>query len=107
MKLTPGGKGATYYKPKAITGPAAPPNAHQLTLNALPPNNYLALKKAIPRRIKAVLKQRGLTQNWLANRLGVSRVQVSYWISGSENISIESIAKISRALNARIINVID
>lgn len=106
MKLTPGGKGATYYKPKAAPK-AKWYYANQLTLNALPPNNYLALKKAIPRRIKAVLKQRGLTQNWLANRLGVSRVQVSYWISGSENISIESIAKISRALNARIINVID
>ena len=43
-------------------------------------------------------KEKGYTQQELANRLGVSQVMVSRWENGEENFTIASLVKISAAL---------
>ena len=43
-------------------------------------------------------KEKGYTQDQLANKLGVSQVMVSRWENGEENFTIATLAKISTAL---------
>ena len=50
------------------------------------------------RRIKVTLRQRGLTQRDLANRLGKKEAEVSRWMSGRVGISEASLRKIEEVL---------
>jgi len=43
-------------------------------------------------------KSKGYTQHELAKKLGVSQVMVSRWENGEENFTIDTLAKISTAL---------
>lgn len=48
--------------------------------------------------IHAILERKGWTQNELADKMGKTPAEVSKWISGSHNLTIRSIAKLSVAL---------
>ena len=48
--------------------------------------------------IKEVLKQRGLTQNELADRLGINRVSLSRLLSDKNDMRISTIKKIADAI---------
>lgn len=90
QKLTPGGKGVTYYVP----GPR------------IPVNRYPVLKRAIPIRIRRILKAKGLTQAQLAHLMGVSRPFITTVLSGKTNLTLETIAKLSYALGEPLITVL-
>lgn len=63
------------------------------------------LSFAIADRIEEVLKRKGMTQRELAKRLGKRESEVSKWLTGRHNFTTNTIARISLALNAPIINV--
>lgn len=50
-------------------------------------------------RIKAVLAERGKTNNWLADQLGVNRVSVSKWCTNSMQPTVEMLFRIAEALD--------
>ena len=63
------------------------------------------LSFAIATRIDGVLKRKGMTQRELAGRLGKRESEVSKWLTGRHNFTTNTIARISLALGAPIINV--
>lgn len=63
------------------------------------------LSFAIATRIDEVLKRKGMTQRELAGRLGKRESEVSKWLTGRHNFTTNTIARISLALGAPIINV--
>ena len=63
------------------------------------------LSFAIATRIEEVLKRKGMTQRELAQRLGKRESEVSKWLTGRHNFTTNTLARISLALGAPIINV--
>lgn len=53
--------------------------------------------------VRSVLKAKGLSQKQLAASLLVSEQVVSKWLSGSENLTLETIANIERVLGKRLL----
>lgn len=49
-------------------------------------------------RIKAVLAEKGKTNNWLAETLGVNRTSVSKWCTNSMQPTVETLFDIAEAL---------
>lgn len=49
--------------------------------------------------LKEVLKLKGVKQNWLAKKLGVSEVTVSNWVQGKSEPTKKHLEKISQVLN--------
>ena len=57
-------------------------------------------------RIDALLKEKNMTQRELARKLGRSEAVVSRWTTGFPNLTLKSIAEISTALGAPLVQVI-
>ena len=56
-------------------------------------------------RIHEILKSKGLNQKDLANMLGKSEAEISKWMRGTHNFTIDTLAKIETALDAPIVEV--
>ena len=52
--------------------------------------------------IKETLKQRGLTQNELAERLGINRVSLSRILSNKNDMRVSTITKIAEAIGCDV-----
>ena len=48
-----------------------------------------------------------LSQQELANRLGVTQVMISRWENGEENFTVATLAKISEALDMELCNSLE
>jgi transcriptional regulator with XRE-family HTH domain len=57
--------------------------------------------------LKIILKSRGVKQNWLASRLGVSEVTVSNWVKEKSTPSKKHIEKLSEILNIPLKDLIN
>jgi transcriptional regulator with XRE-family HTH domain len=57
--------------------------------------------------LKELLKTRGVKQNWLASRLGVSEVTVSNWVKEKSVPSQKHLEKLSEILNIPIKELIN
>ena len=57
-------------------------------------------------QIREVLKQKQMSQQELANQLGVSKVTVSYWCNNQTMPSLETLKKISLILKVKIAELI-
>lgn len=57
------------------------------------------IKKLLGQRIKAVRKSRGITQEQLAEKVGIGTANISYIETGKFAPSIENFEKIALALN--------
>ena len=53
-------------------------------------------------QIKEALKQRGLTQNELADRLGINRVSLSRILSNKNDMRVSTITKIADAIGCDV-----
>lgn len=53
------------------------------------------------------LKEKGMTQKDLAEKLNVSPQFINKVLKGQENLSLETIGKLSRALGIKLIEVVD
>ena len=63
------------------------------------------LSVAIANRIYEILETKGMTQKDLAQRLGKTETEVSRWLSGTHNLTLSTICKISTALGEDIVTV--
>ena len=59
----------------------------------------------IAERISEVLKSNNLTQKDFARRLHKRESEVSKWMTGRHNFTMQTIAKIETALGCKIINI--
>lgn len=66
-------------------------------------NKQVDLCVAIANRIYTLLDERGMKQRDLAKALGKTETEVSRWLSGTHNMTIATIAKISIVLGDDII----
>ena len=67
----------------------------------------MEMSVAIANRIYDILEAKGMSQKDLAHRLGKTETEVSRWLSGTHNLTLATICKISSALGADVIKVAD
>lgn len=65
----------------------------------------VALSFRIVDRIHDILQEKGLKQKDLALRLGKSEAEISKWMRGTHNFTIDTLVSIENALDAQIIQV--
>lgn len=65
----------------------------------------MELSVMIANRIYEILEEKGLSQKDLAHVLGKTETEVSRWLSGTHNMTLATIAKISTALDTDIVTV--
>ena len=65
------------------------------------------LSVAIANRIYNILEAKGMSQKEFARLMGKTETEVSRWLSGTHNLTIATICKISKALEEDIIKVAD
>jgi len=65
----------------------------------------MEMSVAIANRIYKILEVKGMTQKDLAIRLGKTETEVSRWLSGTHNLTLSTICKISAALEEEIVSV--
>lgn len=63
------------------------------------------LSFGIADRLSTLLKEKGISQRELANRMGKRESEVSKWLTGRHNFTMRTIAQISAALNAPLIEI--
>ena len=66
----------------------------------------MELSVAIANRIYDILEAKGMSQKDFARILGKTETEVSRWLSGTQNLTLSTISKISIALGEDIIAVI-
>ena len=65
----------------------------------------MEMSVAIANRIYDILESRGMTQKDFARLMGKSETEVSRWLSGTHNLTLATLSKISVALGTSIIGV--
>ena len=65
----------------------------------------MELSVKISNRIYEILEEKGLSQKDFARLLGKTETEVSRWLSGTHNMTMATIAKISEALDTDIVQV--
>ena len=65
----------------------------------------VALSFRIVDRIHQILEEKGLKQKDLAMRLGKSEAEISKWMRGTHNFTIDTVVSIETALEAPILQV--
>ena len=63
----------------------------------------LEISVSLANRVYDILEAKGMSQKDLAKLLGKTETEVSRWLSGTHNLTIATIAKISVALGEDII----
>ena len=67
----------------------------------------MELSVAIANRIYDILEARGMSQKDFAKLMGKTETEVSRWLSGTHNLTLSTLCKISAALDADVIKVAD
>ena len=67
----------------------------------------MELSVAIANRIYEILEAKGLSQKEFANLMGKTETEVSRWLSGTHNLTLATISKITTTLGEQIIKVAD
>ena len=65
----------------------------------------MEMSVAIANRIYEILEAKGMTQKELARLLGKTETEVSRWLSGTHNLTLSTICKISAVLNEEVVTV--
>jgi putative transcriptional regulator len=60
------------------------------------------MKKKACNRIKAVLAEQGITNNWLAERLSKNRTTVSKWCTNQMQPTMETLFEIAEVLDVDV-----
>ena len=67
----------------------------------------MELSVAIANRIYEILEAKGMSQKDFAHLMGKTETEVSRWLSGTHNLTMATICKISAALGEDVIRVAD
>jgi putative transcriptional regulator len=62
----------------------------------------ISMAKKIYNRIKAVLAEKGKSNNWLADQLEVNRTTVSRWCTNDMQPTMESLFQIAKVLDVDV-----
>ena len=62
---------------------------------------------AIANRIYDILERKKMSQKDFAKLIGKTETEVSRWLSGTHNLTLATICKISVALNEKIVKVVN
>ena len=65
----------------------------------------MELSVGIANRIYDSLKEKGMSQKDFARVMGKTETEVSRWLSGTHNLTMATLCKISAALNEDIISI--
>ena len=65
----------------------------------------MELSVAIANRIYNILESKGMAQKEFASLMGKTETEVSRWLSGTHNLTLATISKISVALGEEVIRV--
>ena len=65
----------------------------------------MELSVAIANRIYEILEAKGMSQKEFAHLMGKTETEVSRWLSGTHNLTMATICKISASLGEPVINV--
>ncbi|SNR32581.1 DNA-binding transcriptional regulator, XRE-family HTH domain [Lutibacter agarilyticus] len=57
--------------------------------------------------LKELLKSKGVKQNWLAQRIGVSTVTMSNWVKEKSTPSKRNLEKLSEVLNVHLNDLVN
>ena len=57
--------------------------------------------------LKELLKSKGVKQNWLAQRIGVSEVTMSNWVKGKSAPTRRNLEKLTEILNVHINDLVN
>ena len=68
--------------------------------------DWLALSAKYALAVRSILRAEKITQTELASRMGVSCCQVTKILSGKENLGLQTIAKVEKALGQSIVRFI-
>jgi ribosome-binding protein aMBF1 (putative translation factor) len=68
---------------------------------------WLKKSAAIAKRVLRYLHSQKLSQSELAERMGVTRQQVNKILKGNENLTLETIYKLEKALNIELMLIAD
>jgi DNA-binding XRE family transcriptional regulator len=60
------------------------------------------MKKKANNRIKAVLAEKGKTNNWLAEELGMNRTTISKWCTNQMQPTMETLFEIAEVLDVDV-----
>ena len=66
---------------------------------------WLAISERLALKIRRILREKGLSQYELAEKMYVSPAQITKILSGKENLGIKTISKIERALGVNLIEI--
>ena len=64
------------------------------------------LSYGIAERISEILKSKGLTQKEFAGQLNKRESEISKWLTGRHNFTMQTIAKIETALGCKLIDIV-
>ena len=64
------------------------------------------LSYGIAERICDILRSRGMSQKELAGRLNKRESEISKWLTGRHNFTMQTIAKIETALGCKLVEVV-
>jgi len=64
---------------------------------------FISLSLDIIDQVHYILKESGITQRELAEKLGKSESEISKWLSGGHNITLKTLAKLKVALGTDVI----
>ena len=67
----------------------------------------MEMSVAIANRIYDILKARGMSQKDFARLMGKTETEISRWLSGTHNLTLATICKISSALGEDVVKVPD
>lgn len=56
-------------------------------------------------RVHQILRERGITQKNLAERMGKSQSEISKWLSGEHNFTLRSLTRLEATLGTEIIYI--
>lgn len=69
--------------------------------------DWLAMSAKFARLVRHILRTEKMTQTELAARMGVSCVMITKLLSGKENIGLQTIAKVEKALGRSLVTFSD
>lgn len=66
---------------------------------------FIRLNVSVANRIYDILEERGMSQKDFAKLMGKTEAEVSRWLSGTHNFTMETIARINYALGENVLEV--
>ena len=65
----------------------------------------LDMSFALPDKIDMILREKNISQEQLAEKMGKTEAEVSLWLGGTHNFTLRTIAKISDSLGVKLLTI--